>query len=116
MFCIFQPNHLGKAWATTRIIFQPSIMGSIIRYALGYDAAYNDRLGGNLSALFVLAAATVICTSSLGLTCGEQPMHNTSTSLSTAIARHYAEDQMLDADRLSLLNMSGAGMGAAAAA
>jgi len=69
-------------------------LGAIIGYALGYGLAYNPNLGGNLTALFAIAAATVICTSviMLYLTKGERLMHITSTSLSDIIAKNYADD------------------------
>eukprot|EP00485_Elphidium_margaritaceum_P009877 CAMPEP_0202685924 /NCGR_PEP_ID=MMETSP1385-20130828/1732_1 /ASSEMBLY_ACC=CAM_ASM_000861 /TAXON_ID=933848 /ORGANISM="Elphidium margaritaceum" /LENGTH=599 /DNA_ID=CAMNT_0049340397 /DNA_START=1637 /DNA_END=3433 /DNA_ORIENTATION=+ len=69
-------------------------LGSIIGYALGYYVAYNPKLGGNLSALFGMAAFTVVCTSviMLYLTQGEKMKPISSTSLSEIIAKNYAQE------------------------
>merc|ERR1719242_1143529 len=88
-------------------------LGAIIGYALGYGLAYNPKLGGNLIALFGIAAATVICTSvlMLYLTKGEQMMYITSTSLSDVIAKHYAENTIEhEIEEMALLHAQEAGL------
>ena len=76
-------------------------LGAIIGYAMGYGIAYNDKLGGGLSALFGIAAGTVICTSiiMLWLTQGEHLMPISSTSLSEIIAKNYAVDSQTDIEQ-----------------
>jgi len=68
--------------------------GAITGYALGYGIAYNEKLGGGLSALFAISAFIVICTSTLmlWLTKGEHLLPITSMSLSEIIAKNYAQD------------------------
>merc|ERR1719242_1644297 len=88
-------------------------LGAIIGYALGYGLAYNPKLGGNLIALFGIAAATVICTSvlMLYLTKGEKMMYITSTSLSDVIAKHYAENTIEhEIEEMALLHAQEAGL------
>ena len=85
-------------------------LGAIIGYAMGYGMAYNPKLGGNLTCLFGIAAATVVCTSvvMLYLTKGERLMYITSTSLSDIIAKHYADDgTQRDIEERALLQEQG---------